>query len=321
MALLRNTDCMVGVAGAAAKLAADFEVPMRNVNTMLRLNDEDFRKLEKNVLDLSRTLPQTGEQLAEGLFQLVSAGVPAEHVMEILRIAAEGASAGLATTEDASKALLAVIRGYNRPWSDAQEVMNKMFKAVEVGQLEFSELASSIGIVVPMAAALEVSLDEVLGATASLAGVTGSTSEVMTQLRAIMSAFLTPNEEMAKGIGRVADQLVVEGKLTGEMADRYMEARNQLQKTSDAIAAYVAKQQKGITLTKAETQALKDLNKDQTEREKAVKEAAKSLGPLIVQTLGLRGALQLLDQAAAGDKVNLEIDMLARYVARLLDRK
>ena len=77
------------------------------------------------------------------------------------------------------------------------------FQTVKLGQTSFPELAASMGAVVPLASTLKVSQEELFGAMATLTGVTGSTSEVTTQLKATMQGFMSPSNEMSKALKKM----------------------------------------------------------------------------------------------------------------------
>ena len=82
-----------------------------------------------------------------------------------------------------------------------QKASDLAFLTVKLGQTSFPELASSMGQVVPLAATMKVSQEELFGAMATLTGVTGGTAEVTTQLRATMQEFLSPSSQMGKAKG------------------------------------------------------------------------------------------------------------------------
>lgn len=60
-----------------------------------------------------------------------------------------------------------------------------------------------MGQVVPLAATMKVSQEELFGAMATLTGVTGGTAEVTTQLRATMQEFLSPSSQMEKALKKM----------------------------------------------------------------------------------------------------------------------
>ena len=190
----------VGVASAAAiglmvKSAADFDGAMRNVNTMTRLTEKEFQALSKEVVNLSRHIPESATSLAKGLYSIVSAGVPAAQQMIVLEIAAKAAAAGLSTTEAAVLGITGVIKAYGDGFDKASEISDLFFKTVELGQTTFDEMAISIGKVAPIAATAKISQEELMAAYATLTGVTGNTAEVTTQLRSAISAIIKPSSE------------------------------------------------------------------------------------------------------------------------------
>lgn len=192
-------------AGAAGTQAASFQSQMQNVGTLL---DGDVQgKLQGMSKQLKQVSIDTGaatSDLTDGLYQVVSAfGESAESVKQ-LEIAAKAAKAGNATTTDSVNMLSAVTKGYGDTSAAAlQKASDLAFLTVKLGQTSFPELASSMGQVVPLAATMKVSQEELFGAMATLTGVTGGTAEVTTQLRATMQEFLSPSSQMEKALKKM----------------------------------------------------------------------------------------------------------------------
>ena len=57
-----------------------------------------------------------------------------------------------------------------------------------------------MGKVIPLASTLGVEQEQLFGAMATLTGVTGSTAEVVTQLKATMQGFLSPSKNMSAAL-------------------------------------------------------------------------------------------------------------------------
>jgi hypothetical protein len=79
-----------------------------------------------------------------------------------------------------------------------RKVSDLAFQTVKLGVTTFPELSASMGRVIPLAAAMNTSQEELFGTMATLTGVTGNASEVSTQLASIYSAMLKPTELMTK---------------------------------------------------------------------------------------------------------------------------
>ena len=77
------------------------------------------------------------------------------------------------------------------------------------------ELAAGMGKVIPLASTLGLEQEQLWGAMATLTGVTGSTAEVVTQMKATMQAFLSPSKNMQaalKNMGYESGQALLESK-------------------------------------------------------------------------------------------------------------
>lgn len=191
----------LGVAVAAALIgavgaAASFETQMRNVASLGGVTDSSFKQMSASVLDLSRTLPQSANDLAKGLYDIASSGFQGAEGLEVLEASAKAASAGLATTAEAAKAVTAVLNAYGLESSEARRVSDILFQTVNLGVVSFSELTGVIGDVVGSAAAAGVSIEQVGAAiaTMTLSGV--SASEAGTSLNRVIQSFIKPSDEM-----------------------------------------------------------------------------------------------------------------------------
>ncbi len=181
---------------ALAKGAADFDMAMREVNTMLLLSQTEFQALSDDVKDLAYDLGVNAVESAQALYQAISAGVPKDNVIEFLRIATQAAIGGVTDTTVAVDGLTTVINAFKLPMSEAQAVADAMFTTVKGGKATFEELSASMSLAMPTAAALGVGYKEVLATVASLTKQGVPTAQAFTQIRASMVALLKPTAEM-----------------------------------------------------------------------------------------------------------------------------
>jgi len=189
-----------GGLAAATTLAIGFDKSMRNVNSIAQLNEESFKALEKQVLDLGRTAGVAPKTLADGLYDVVSSGFKAKDAMKILTAGAKAAKAGLTDTATATGAVTAVLNAYHKSASDAGEVSDALFQTVNVGVIDFQTLAQNIGDVLPFASTLGVSIQDVGASIATLTKEGISGAETMTRIKAVMTQFISPSKDLAKAI-------------------------------------------------------------------------------------------------------------------------
>lgn len=215
----------------AVKQAVEYQSQMQNVGTLL---DGDVKgKLQGMSKELKQVSLDTGvatSDLTDGLYQVVSAFGESADSTKQLEIAAKAAKAGNSTTTDSINLLSAVTKGYGDTSAAAmQKASDLAFMTVKLGQTSFPELASSMGQVVPLASTLKVSQEELFGAMSTLTGVTGSTSEVTTQLKATMQSFLSPSAEMEKTLqkmGYASGAAALESEGLGGILTQLMDSVN-----------------------------------------------------------------------------------------------
>lgn len=207
-AIAGATTAAVAFGKSALDAAATFETGMSNIATLL---DGDTATVNKRIAemgdDIMGVAKKTGvatDDLSNGMYQIVSALGDSADATSQLEVAAKAAKAGGATTVDAINLLSAVTKGYGdtsgEAWSKASDLA---FQTVKLGQTSFPELAASMGKVVPIASALNISQEELFGSFATLTGVTGSTAEVSTQLKSVFSGLMTPSTALSEKIGEL----------------------------------------------------------------------------------------------------------------------
>lgn len=182
---------------SAGVAAAGFEVRMRNVNSLVKATDGEFRALSGSVLDLATKLPTGANDLADGLYQIASSGFAGAEGLLVLDAAATAASAGLSSTENAVTAITAVLNSYGLSASSSKDVSDALFQTVNLGVIEFDQLTGVIGDVVGMAAAAKVPIEDVGAAiaTMTLSGISGS--EAGTSLNRLLQSLIQPSEALA----------------------------------------------------------------------------------------------------------------------------
>lgn len=181
----------------AVKSAADFDASMRNVNSLTGLGTKAFQAQEQQVLAMSRRLPQSAKQLADGLYQIASSGFTGQKGLTVLNSAATAASAGLTDTGTAAEAIIGVMHSYGKGVGDAKNISDSLFQTVNLGVLSFEDLAQGMGQVVGVASAAHVSIAEVGAAVATMTRAGVRPAEAFTSLNQLITRILKPTDALA----------------------------------------------------------------------------------------------------------------------------
>lgn len=193
--------------GTLQDITADsraFGAAMKAANTMAGKNAEGFANLKGQVADLSKTLPIARDELANGLYQVISNGVPESNWIDYLNKSAKASVGGIADLGETVKVTSTVIKNYGFAWDAAESVQDKIQLTAKNGVTSFEQLAQALPRVTANASTLGVSIDELLASFATLTGVSGNTNEVATQMAAIFTALVKPSSEateMAEKMG------------------------------------------------------------------------------------------------------------------------
>ena len=205
------------VSGLAAPFDS-FETAMRSANTMAGKSGAEFEALTAQVTELGKTIPLAREELAGGLYQVISNGVPEDNWIEFLEKSSRSAVGGIADLGETVTVTSTLIKNYGLEWSQAGAIQDKIQTTAKNGVTSFEQLAQALPRVSGSASQLGVTMDELMAVFATTTGVTGNTSEVSTQLAAVLNALIKPSAEATKaanemGIGFNAASIQAAGGL------------------------------------------------------------------------------------------------------------
>jgi len=185
----------------------EFSKAMGEVSTILGEGGVAIGAASEKVRELAASLGVPAPEVAAGMYQTLSAGVTdSAQAMTMLEGATKLGIAGLSTTKEAVDLLTTAFNAYGMEVTESGvAAMNDMiFKTVQLGKTTIPELSASMGQVLPMAAQMGVSIKEVSAAVATLTLSGVNTSEAITQVTAVMTAFLNQGDKYGDLMGSAA---------------------------------------------------------------------------------------------------------------------
>jgi TP901 family phage tail tape measure protein len=199
---------------------AGYERALRETNALLgqtgAQSEATFRQMNRDVLEFSTRMGVDATQSARALYQAISAGGrPGADAMAVLNAAAQASIGGFTQMEVAVDGLTSVQNAYKLSSADLTRVNDQMFQTVNIGKLTYSQLAGSIGQVVPIAAQAGVQFNEIGGFLANATAQGVSTGAAVDGLRQILTSYIRPSEEAR----RVSQALGLEFNATALRTD------------------------------------------------------------------------------------------------------
>lgn len=207
---------IVGIGVASLKAFGDFEKGMNEVRSLMPdLNQGEFEQLQTDLRGLSVEMGTNVVGATKAMYQAISAGVPKDNVIDFLRTASRSAIAGVTDVETAVDGLTTVLNAYKMESDQAEHVSDVLFTAVKLGKTNFEQLSASMFQVAPLAAAMNVPLEEVAAAVTTLTKQGVPTSVAMTQIRASMVGLQKPTATMKEALsdlGFASGQALLDAK-------------------------------------------------------------------------------------------------------------
>ena len=197
---MKMTLPLVAAGGAAFKMASDFESSMTKIQSLVGRSEEEVQGLTRSVLKLSGETARAPQELADAMFFITSAGIEGADAASVLEASAKAAAVGLGEAATIADLATSAMNAYGKENLGASDATDVMVAAVREGKLEASELAGSMGRVLPVASAMGVSFNEVGAAFAALSRTGTNAAEAATQVRGIMTSLLKPTQQAEEAL-------------------------------------------------------------------------------------------------------------------------
>ncbi len=179
-----------GAIGYAVNAAGDFEAQLNTINTIARATPEGLTAIGDTVREIARDTGTPLEELTQGYYDLLSAGIKTADAQGVLLAANKLAIGGLATTAETVDLLTTAINTYGGDASKAGQYADEFAKAVERGKVTADEIANSYATVGPLAASLNIENKELAAGYARLTSGGTAAGEASTQMASAMTALL-----------------------------------------------------------------------------------------------------------------------------------
>ena len=187
--------------GAMQTLTGDsfaYGKAMKAANTMAGKDAAGFKALKEDVSELAKQIPIARDELANGLYMVISNGVPEDNWINYLEKSAKASIGGIADLQKVVTVTSTIIKNYGLEWEAAGDIQDKIQLTAKNGVTSFEQLADALPSVAGSAAQLGITIEELMAIFATTTGVTGNTAEVATQLGAVLKALIKPSTEAAK---------------------------------------------------------------------------------------------------------------------------
>lgn len=219
---------ILAAGAASAKMAMDFEDSMAKVSTIADATEVPMDEMQKAILDLSNQTGISSEEIAQNVYDSISAGQKTGDAVNFVSNSTKLAKAGFADAGAALDVLTTIMNAYGLKASEVTNVSDMLIQTQNLGKTTVADLASSMGKVIPTANAYGVSLDELCAGYAIMTANGVATAESTTYMNGMLN-------ELGKSGTNVSETLKEKtGKTFKELMDSGMSLSDVLKIISDA---------------------------------------------------------------------------------------
>lgn len=194
-AALAFTPLTLGM-GIAVSKANEFERGVYEVSTIADEAELPLSKIDSTAIELAKTFATSPVEQTKAMYNAVSFGAStAAEATDRLTQANKLAIGGVTETNTALELLSGAMNVFGATGQTASDASDIFFTTVQKGKTTIAEMSASFGQVMPTAAALGISLDELGASLATVTLANINTAEASTALNAALSNIIKPSKE------------------------------------------------------------------------------------------------------------------------------
>ena len=211
------TDALMGCTQASM----EFETAMAKVGTIADESQKPLGDMRNEILALSSETGKSVGELAEATYQAISASVATESAVDFVGTANKLAVGGFSDTTTAVDILTTAINAYGMSADDASKISDVLITTQNLGKTSVAQLGASMGMVIPLAAAYNMNLEDLAASYALLTANGTQTAQATTYVKAALnelgSTSSVVGSTLKKKTGKTFAELMAEGNSLGDV--------------------------------------------------------------------------------------------------------
>ena len=211
------TEALMGCTQASM----EFETAMAKVGTIADESQKPLGDMRNEILALSGETGKSGGELAEATYQAISASVATESAVDFVGTANKLAVGGFSDTTTAVDILTTAINAYGMSADDAAKISDVLITTQNLGKTSVAQLGASMGMVIPLAAAYNMDLEDLSASYALLTANGTQTAQATTYVKAALnelgSTSSVVGSTLKKKTGKTFAELMAEGNSLGDV--------------------------------------------------------------------------------------------------------
>ena len=212
---------LIGLGAASIKLGMDFDTSMHKVYTIADKSAVPVDKMRQAILNLSNQTGISAKDIANNVYDAISAGQKTGDAVNFVRQSTELATAGFATAGQTLDILTSIYNAYGQTSKDVAKDCDILIMTQNIGKTTVGALSQNLGLLIPVAKESGVQLNQVGAGLALMTKQGIQTSEAITNYKAMLSELNKTGSKSDKILRKITgesfEELIKKGKTVSDV--------------------------------------------------------------------------------------------------------
>ena len=200
-----------------------FQSSMAKVGTIADATAVPLNALKKDIVSLSNEIGVNANDIAEDVYNAISAGQKTEDAVGFVGQAVKLAKGGFAETGQALDVMTTILNAYGKESSEAGAVADMLIQTQNKGKVTVAELSSVMGKIIPTANANNVALEQLCAGYAIMTSRGIAAAETTTYMNSMLNELgktgTTADKTLRAAAGGSFKDLMAQGMSVAEVLD------------------------------------------------------------------------------------------------------
>lgn len=215
------SSAIVGIGLAAATTGIQFEDGMAKVSTIADTTQVPLDDLKKGILELSNQTGISSEEIANNVYDAISAGQQTGDAVNFVSNSTKLAKAGFAEAGQSLDLLTTILNSYGLEAKEVTKVSDTLIQTQNLGKVTVGELSSDMGKIIPTAKSVGANLTQVATGYAQMTSQGIKSAETTTYMNSMFGELgksgTTANKALKEASGKTFPELLKSGKSLGDI--------------------------------------------------------------------------------------------------------
>lgn len=180
------------IGAGVVKAVTQLDTLEKKIVALTSTTQEQMNAWRSDIRRMSDETNRSASEITESFYFVANSALSAATTLKIVDLATKASAIGMGTASDVGKALTFIYNAYGESAFDAAKSMDILTVAIREGVIEINQIVPVIGPVLPFAAKLGVSFDQVASSIAIMTRTGFNAARAATSVRAMLQGIADP---------------------------------------------------------------------------------------------------------------------------------